>query len=139
MTSHSLWDSRRDRCDLVIGGKTVANQSEDIHTFLVAQCGEETANLFAKPLFRPDGTIEWADRLGSAQSVALSELPDEERTAVEHKLRAQLANIEPQAADSTHGALVLGALVVEDRAAIRATNGRPILTGWGGFPTDIST
>src|SRR5262245_47848562 len=119
-----VWVSQpRARSDLRISGKSVVGQADAIHGLISRQSGERAANLFAYPRTNADGAIEWIDRLGATQSVALAQLPDAQRQAAEAELRARLGEVERLSSDPQLGGHVLGALSVESPDAIRVADG----------------
>jgi S1-C subfamily serine protease len=135
-----VWISARDaRDELAVQGKSVVEQASDLHSFLSARAGEETANLFAEPRPNSKGEVLWIDRLGATQTTALGALPHTERAAIEEKLRARLAPVERLQSDPEYGILVSAALATEHADAIRVAANRPILAGWGALPPNLTT
>jgi S1-C subfamily serine protease len=135
-----IWNSRpHERLELLVNGERAVDRAASLHSFLSENASPDAADLFAIPLRNEDGGLEWLDRRGATQTVALVALSADQRQAAEDRLRALLAAVEPLQNDPKFGTLVAVALTIEDRDAIRVADGRPILAGWGAAPWSVNT
>jgi S1-C subfamily serine protease len=135
-----VWtSSQHGRTDLFVGDRRVIDRAEELHSFVTDAAGAAAGALFARPEINSAGQVTWVDRLGAQHTVALSELPASERSAVEATLRARLAEVERLRSDARYGDLVAAALSVESAEAIRVADGRPVIAGWGAIAPDAKT
>ena len=138
-----LFESPQGRSEFKWNNFDCVATYERLHEIIEKRIGPEEAGLFAKPHRDNSGLLKWTDPSSPSEAddswraQPLGSLPSDERLHVERKLRAQLAAIWPLLGDPEFGALVASAVTIDSPEGLLAVNGRPLIAGWGGVPSDM--
>jgi S1-C subfamily serine protease len=124
------------------GGTDAIDQYAELSDAIVAQCGADSASLFAEPI-RPkspnpeEPTVSWyTNHDGSA--VELVSLDDASRKLAIDKLAARVEALKPLLGQSGMGPKVASWLNIPSSRDVLVVGGNPVLINWGFLPERAS-